>query len=278
MPVRACWRRPGDRTNEHLQMKMMTGVRGALSIAILGSDGARTAALQGRLDRMGHQSVVFAGTPDFLTTLSNGVRFSLLLLLAPQDDMTNASLRAVCKVLGMPALLAIQDGGRERLLSMDDDAQWNDALDLEAPTAMDAELDWQIHLLLQRAGNTQRQEAHAAGDTLVRGDYRFLGGSNTVLHHDREIILQPRQFAFALALFRNVGEVLTRGWLQKSLWKDAPQREGARALDVCAAGLRRRLDLRHENGFVLRAVYGTGYQLMAVPSSSNTSRATPARK
>ncbi|WP_176801213.1 winged helix-turn-helix domain-containing protein [Variovorax sp. EL159] len=259
-------------------MKMMTGVRGALSIAILGSDGARTAALQGRLDRMGHQSVVFAGTPDFLTTLSNGVRFSLLLLLAPQDDMTNASLRAVCKVLGMPALLAIQDGGRERLLSMDDDAQWNDALDLEAPTAMDAELDWQIHLLLQRAGNTQRQEAHAAGDTLVRGDYRFLGGSNTVLHHDREIILQPRQFAFALALFRNVGEVLTRGWLQKSLWKDAPQREGARALDVCAAGLRRRLDLRHENGFVLRAVYGTGYQLMAVPSSSNTSRATPARK
>lgn len=274
MPVRACWR-PGHGTNEHLQMKMMTGVRGALSIAILGSDGTRTAALQGRLDRMGHQSAVFAGAPDLLTTLSNGVRSSLLLLLAPQDETTNAGLRAVCKVLGMPALLAIQDGGRERLLPMDENSRRNNAVDLEAPTAMDAELDWQIHLLLQRAGHARREETHVVEDTLLRGDYRFLGGSNTVLHHDREIILQPRQFAFALALFRNVGEVLTRGWLQKSLWKDAPQRKGARALDVCAAGLRRRLDLRHENGFVLRAVYGTGYQLMAVPSASNAFTSEP---
>jgi DNA-binding winged helix-turn-helix (wHTH) protein len=259
-------------------MKMMTGMRGTLSIAILDSDGARTATLQGRLNRMGHQSAVFASTPDLLTTLSSGLRFNLLLLPAPQDETTNASLRAVCKVLGMPALLAIQDGGRERLLSLNEDFQWSDTAGLDAPTAMDAELDWRIHLLLQRGGYSQQQEGRVAEDTLVRGDYRFLSGSNTVLHHDREIILQPRQFAFALALFRNVGGVLTRGWLQKSLWKDAPQREGARALDVCAAGLRRRLDLRHENGFVLRAVYGTGYQLMAVPSAANASASASIRK
>jgi DNA-binding response OmpR family regulator len=108
--------------------------------------------------------------------------------------------------------------------------------------------------------------AEAAG--MVRGDYCFLERRRVVLHREREVLLQPREFEFALQLFQNVGRVLTREWLRESIWRARHHREDSRVLDVCAANLRRKLALQSENGFVLKAVYKTGYCLFEMPLDS----------
>jgi DNA-binding response OmpR family regulator len=84
-----------------------------------------------------------------------------------------------------------------------------------------------------------------------------------VLHRGRELKLDPREFELAFMLFRNPDHLLTRDFLWIALWKQLP-RKGARALDIAAAGVRKKLDLREENGVLLRAAYKRGYELLTV--------------
>ncbi len=203
---------------------------------------------------MGHQLATFTSSADLFAALGRGQRFDLL-LLASQDKLTCRSLHAVCKVLGMPMLIGPQGEHWEGLPS------WNEELARRRRT------------VLQR-GDWPTWDART--EEMVRGAYRFIDSSKSVFLRGREIHLPPRSFAFASELFRNVGTVLTREWLWNSIWKAPPQREIGRVIDVCAASVRKKLDLNAENGFVLNAVYGKGYQLVAIPPRRGHSASGPA--
>jgi DNA-binding winged helix-turn-helix (wHTH) protein len=87
-----------------------------------------------------------------------------------------------------------------------------------------------------------------------------------VVHKGREIMLQPRQFELALELFRNVGRlVYARVAVELAVARRCTAPDGARALDVCVANVRRKLELRRKARFTLHAVYRRGYQLRATP-------------
>jgi DNA-binding winged helix-turn-helix (wHTH) protein len=234
---------------------MTVSFRSPLSLALLDERDTRDTAVQNRLRTMGHQLATFASTADLFAALGSGQRFDLL-LLASQAEMAHESLHAVCKVLGMPMLVVPQDGHWEGLPS------WNEEL-ARRRRAVLQRADWPV----QDAARTEE---------MVRGAYRFIDASRTVFLRSREIQLPPRSFAFASELFRNVGTVLTREWLWNSIWKAPPQREAGRAIDVCAASVRRKLALNAENGFVLNAVYGKGYQLVAVTPRHSHSASGPA--
>jgi DNA-binding response OmpR family regulator len=45
---------------------------------------------------------------------------------------------------------------------------------------------------------------------------------------------------------------------------------GSRSLDGCAATIRKKLELREENGLILRAVYRHGYQLVSLGTPHRT--------
>ena len=229
------------------------------SIAIVDGEEVRRIALRGRLELMGHLPALFANAGELLAALASGHRFDLL-LLSPHDEKTAwGRLCAVCEVLGMPTLLIVPGAHWAAPQPLPDEGSKTAFVDLVVSDAADSELDWRIRALLQRAGAFAQEAAQAQDITL--GDYQFFGRQQIVLHRGREIHLQPRQFDLASELFRNVGQVVTRGWLWASLWGRASPREGARALDVCVANVRRKLDLRRENGFMLRAAYKHGYML-----------------
>jgi DNA-binding response OmpR family regulator len=80
---------------------------------------------------------------------------------------------------------------------------------------------------------------------------------------------------FALQLFRNVGRVLSREWLLDALWANRRSLESQRTVDVCATKVRKKLSLSNENGFVLRAIYGQGYQLVAVSLGGSAKQPPP---
>lgn len=231
-----------------------------LSIALYDSDDARSAALQRKLTAMGHQTVVFTHKDNFLETLeAQGRHQRFDLLLAPlQDDLVKQVLCAGVEEAGMPALLLVERTQWAQMPRRNEDFEGCDAIDFDVSRTTNEELDWRMRALLERYRRAAVQAAQVPG--LVWGDYRFLERQRIVMHKGREILLQPRQFDFALELFRNMGRVLTRDWLGSALWRSTSQRD-SRVFDVCAANVRKKLALCKENGFVLRAVYKQGYLL-----------------
>ncbi|SFQ36032.1 DNA-binding response regulator, OmpR family, contains REC and winged-helix (wHTH) domain [Variovorax sp. 770b2] len=229
---------------------MTVRLRGPLSLALLEEKNAHGPAVQHRLETAGHRVVTFASAADLLAALGCGQRFDLLLLASP-DEVTHSRLRAACEVPGL-AILVIPQGAPWKGLP-----SWN------------AELVRRKHAVLRRRDSPVRE---IEPDGMVRGAYRFVDTSGTVLLAGREIHLSPQTFAFASALFRNADTVLTREWLWRSIWNAPPQREVGRVIDVCAANLRKKLALDAGNGFVLRAVYGTGYKLVTVAPGSSDER------
>ena len=231
-----------------------------LFIALYDGDDMRSAALKSKLDSMGHETIVFTRIADLLEFLRGGQKRFDLLLAPLQDDLVKRLLFLGEGASGLPTLLLVDPAQWEHPLFRREGLAWCDVVDFDIARTRNEELAWRMRTLLARRGKgAMARVAQNAG--LAWGDYRFLERHRIVLHRDREILLQPRQFDFALELFRNMGRVVTRDWLWSALWRATSQREDSRVFDVCATNVRRKLELCAENGFVLKAVYGRGYLL-----------------
>jgi hypothetical protein len=238
----------------------------SISVALVSHEEAPSLTTpHGQLTCMGYAPALFATACGLLSALAAGCRFDLLVLMLRSESRLDGLL-SVCAVLGIPVLLIVQNPllGSD-LLSQNDCFVRSHIVALPASRLSTEELDKGIRTLLQRTGIGQRA---ARLNGMVWGDYRFAAdGSQRVRHRSRDVRLQPRQFAFAVALFQNMGRVLTRDELLASVWGGSLDGTATRPIDVCAANLRRKLALCSENGFVLRGVYGKGYSLIAVRPS-----------
>jgi DNA-binding response OmpR family regulator len=231
-----------------------------LRVAVVDGDVIQRSALQRRLAAKGHAPTPFRNTGDLLAALRHGWRFGLL-LLNPSDPVAWNELATACRQQGLPVLLQTDEPLWHAPPEFDT-LNWNHAIvDFAVQPIADHELEWRMRTLLSRARGPVPQTTRT--DDLVCGDYRLLAQRRAVLHRGRELRLDPREFELAFMLFRNSDHLLTRDFLWIALWKQLP-RKGARALDIAAAGIRRKLDLREENGVLLRAAYKRGYELLTV--------------
>lgn len=232
-----------------------------LFIALLDGSTERMLATKKKLESMGHRPIVFAQPADLLHALSHAQRFDLL-LLGIQDDAIHKSLCAVCGVIHMPVLFIVDGKAWKALSPWGANFARSDAIEFDVEQTLDDELDWRITMLLR---DRSALPLAADGAQALNWDgYQFMPENHTVRYRGREIRLQPRQFALALELFRNMGHVVSRDQIARAVWKMDALRAGTRVLDACAAGLRSRLALHGENGLLLRAVYGQGYQVIRI--------------
>jgi DNA-binding response OmpR family regulator len=116
------------------------------------------------------------------------------------------------------------------------------------------ELMARLHALLRRAYPQQ------AGETLVVGDYVFDQNAKTLTLRGAQVDLKHREYELAYLLFSRLGELLSRKYLQESVWGGQAD-VVSRTLDTHVSRLRVKLDLRPENGFRLSSVYSLGYRL-----------------
>jgi DNA-binding response OmpR family regulator len=240
---------------------MKASTNRGLSVALLDTDTEPSAALRETLFRLGHGLTVFVNAADLMTTLSDGQRFDLLLATAQEQEI-HMSLSEVCARLCMPMLHIVQSQ-EWQFLPMGGETMWDDAIDLAAFLQTGTcELDWRIQSLVQR---TRASVTTPWLDKeMTWGEYTFKPDSSTVQHRGRTIYLTRLEFSFAFELFQNLGRILSRDGLLKKLWGRKALLGRTRIVDVCASKTRTKLDLRHENGFVLRSIYGRGYQLVSV--------------
>jgi DNA-binding winged helix-turn-helix (wHTH) protein len=240
---------------------MKTHPGDTLSLALLDGEEPQRTVLRTRLRQLGHACSVFSSASELILALSGGQRFQLLLAV-PSDEASLGGLPAACQVLGRPVLVVVPDGQWRHLSLQGKGFESSGTLGADVSRMADAELDWLVRALVQRK-NTAAGMARPHGAT-VWGNYHFYEGSRHVQFNGQEMRLQPRQFVLALQLFRHVGRVVEREWLWKVLWRVPVLVEGKRALDACVSNVRKRLELNGEHGFLLRAVYGQGYQLIEV--------------
>ena len=248
----------------------MAGSEHSLAVALLDTRKERRTALQDMLAALGHQPTAYGNPADLLVAFCIGQRFDLLLLTLDEPSMQE-SMSEVCRKLRMPTLLVVDPNDWPLLPPPgNEETPWDDIICFDAGHTRVPELGWRMQALLHRRSVPSRAPRREGETTW--GDYRFIPDSTTVMFRGREIRLSPLELAFALELFRNVGRVLSRDWLLDALWANRRRLESQRTVDVCATKVRKKLALCNENGFVLRAIYGQGYQLVAVSMSLGASR------
>ena len=81
------------------------------------------------------------------------------------------------------------------------------------------------------------------------------------------IDLTPKEFDLAVALFRNVGRLISRGHLQEMVWGKTGNL-ATRTVDTHVSQVRKKLDLRPENGFRIVPIYNYGYRLEQVSTAA----------
>lgn len=254
------------------------------TVALLSNDEMTRSMLRLNLDALGYASVAFPGGEDFLQALDQGLRADILLLSFGSTQKADQQLALLRSRLGTPVVMVVprktepenaryvrywlQDGGR---------------IDFIGGEPADWELEHRIRALLGDSHADLAVTAHPEplNDASVSHEwsldrYSFIEGHGLVRLDGREIQLKPREFELARVLFRNVDKLLSRDWLWRSLWSGNPKQAPSRAVDVCAANVRKKLELRPGNGLILNAVYGRGYRLLRVaPHGRRAKSASP---
>ncbi|MBU1358624.1 MAG: response regulator transcription factor [Gammaproteobacteria bacterium] len=107
------------------------------------------------------------------------------------------------------------------------------------------------------------------------GDWKF-DHPNLCVHRTQtdgsalSISLTDREFRLALALFRHMGQPVSRAYLLEALGVQSEELP-SRALDSHIYRLRNKLGLHSASGLRLQTVYGRGYRLVRVEPSAQSS-------
>ena len=133
------------------------------------------------------------------------------------------------------------------------------------------ELLARLHALLRRA------YPQKGGEIYVFGDYVFEHMAKTLTVRGVPIELKHREYELAYLLFSRMGELLSRRYLQETVWGGQAD-VLSRTLDTHVSRLRVKLDLRPEKGYRLSSVYSLGYRLepLHVQPHMSTDKGRPA--
>ena len=120
------------------------------------------------------------------------------------------------------------------------------------------ESDEVIRARVEAAG---RRNTAPSPETIVRyGKYELNRKDETVTLEGKTIVLTAKEFALIDHLFQFRDRPLSRGYLFTKIWGGHVDLE-TRTIDVHVSRLRAKLDLKAENGFVIRTVFGFGYRM-----------------
>jgi DNA-binding response OmpR family regulator len=106
----------------------------------------------------------------------------------------------------------------------------------------------------------------AAATRLERPPFAIDLERREILRDGAPLELTRREFEVAVLLFRNLGRVLSRGFILETVWGRGDV-TSTRTVDMHVSRVRRVLGLSTEIGLRLTAVYGYGYRLEASRSN-----------
>lgn len=126
-------------------------------------------------------------------------------------------------------------------------------------------------LLARIEAVARRARPHTeVSDELRAPPYVLQRSLRTVRFHEESVELSPKEFELAYLVFASPGRLLSRTYLLESVWGLNASVE-TRTVDSHVSRLRRKLQLKPENGWRLSSVYNHGYRLERVPGAGGSS-------
>lgn len=122
------------------------------------------------------------------------------------------------------------------------------------------ESDDVIRARLEAAG--RRIGADKPDTDVQHGKYKLDRKSKGIDFDGKAVAVTAKEFDLIDLLFQNLDRPLSRGYLFSRVWGGNIELE-TRTIDVHVSRLRSKLELKPENGYVIRTVFGFGYRMDA---------------
>lgn len=183
------------------------------------------------------------------------------MIVALQGDDIQSKIKAVMERYDSPMLLVTSQENYSALSLLEQSFINSKKVDVIHDSCSRHELNWRLQLLKKNAAG-----AAAGAGFFNYGIYSFDIKRRQAWAETEKIPLRPLEFELALELFRNINSVLTREKLYALLWDEPSSSVKSRKLDVCISNVRKKMGLEADRGFLLKSIYGTGYELSSLYS------------
>lgn len=235
------------------------------NVAILEGDAeARTRLLRLARDA-GFVALGFSCTDDLVQALTEGW-FDLVLVVSDAHGDEMSVLVSTLQTHLPPStavMLVLETGVLSSVFPFLVDTQHDFVLKPYVGEEVIARVQMLLRAPGQRAPSGRLSPMTAVTQGRQFGAYRLEPLTREVFLREECITLTAREFALALFLFLNPGQLWHRDELCLAAWgKVSP--EGSRKLDTYISRLRSRLQLRSANGWRMSSVYRLGYRLDAI--------------
>jgi len=224
-----------------------------MRIALLEDDPAQSDLVRLWLSGAGHMCHAFDRSREFMRVLSHD-SFDLLVLDWELPDVNGDEVLAWVRANGhesVPVLFATARNQEQDIVA----ALRAGADDYVVKPLRKEELLARIGALARRRGG---RTAPRAGFRI--GEFEIDPDRRLVVRDGKPIELTQKDFDLATFLFRNVGNLVSRGHILETVWGRSPELN-TRTVDTHVSRLRTKLGLLPERGWRLSAIYQHGYRL-----------------
>jgi len=227
-----------------------------MKIALLEDEVEQAKNLSALLIENGHSCEYFHTGKSFTYSVLHN-SFDLLILDWQLPDMEGTEvLKDIRAELSwrIPVLFLTQkDGENDIVTALDAGAD-----DYLVKPARPAELKARLNALSRRINNDDDDQ-----EELVIGPYVINLSKRTIHSSGEDISLTDKDFDLALFMFQNIGRLLSRDFLLERVWGITSD-INTRTVDTHMSRLRRKLNIKPENGFRVKTIYQHGYRLERV--------------
>jgi two-component system, OmpR family, response regulator RegX3 len=224
-----------------------------MRIALLEDDPAQSDIVRLWLSGAGHICHSFDRSREFMRVLARD-SFDLLVLDWELPDLNGDEVLAWARANGhesVPVLFTTARNEEQDIVA----ALKAGADDYLAKPLRKEELLARISALSRRSrGRVSPRAGFCVGEFEIDPDRRL------VLRDGQTIGLTQKDFDLAAFLFRNVGNLVSRGHILETVWGRSPDLN-TRTVDTHISRLRTKLGLVPERGWRLSAIYQHGYRL-----------------